>query len=80
MCAHARVCVGGACVRVCVKKSFRWRNYFKCVWLHRREVMCMAEATNEGVRDRRCPWRGKRRCVHVRGVDIERTCLFERHR
>ena len=22
---------------------------------------------------------GKRRCVRVRGVDIERTCLFERH-
>ena len=26
------------------------------------------------------PIGGKRRCVRVRGVDIERTCLFERHR
>ena len=40
----------------------------------------MAEATNDGVLERKGPWRGKRRRVRVRGVDIERTCLFEKHR
>ena len=40
----------------------------------------MAEATNDGVRERKCPQTGKIRCVGVRGVDIERMCLFERHR
>ena len=39
----------------------------------------MAEATNDGVRERKCPQRGKRRCARVRVVDIERMCLFERH-
>ena len=31
----------------------------------------MAEATNDGVRERKC--------VRVRGVNIERTCFFKRH-
>ena len=39
----------------------------------------MAEATNDGVRERKGPYRGKRRCVRMRGVNINRTCLFERH-
>ena len=40
----------------------------------------MEEASNEGVRERRGLYRGKRRLVRMRGVDIEITCLFERHR
>ena len=40
----------------------------------------MAEATNDGVRERKGTQRGKRSCVRVRGVDFETTCSFERHR
>ena len=52
------VCVWvGACV--CVSRGPRWRKEFKCAWLHHREVMCMAEATNDGVRERKYPREGR---------------------
>ena len=74
------MCVGG-CVRVCVCRGVLCGGCNLSVHgFHHREVMRMAEATNDGVRERKCPYRGKRRCVRVREVNSERTCLFERHR
>ena len=57
--APPRVCVCemesySVCVCVCETESLVGK-VIKCVWLHHREVMCMAKATNEGVRERTGP-------------------------
>ena len=51
------VCVlGGACVCVCVCRRVLCVGCNLSVHgFHHREVMCMAEATNDGVRERKCP-------------------------
>ena len=48
------VCWGGACVCVCRGVLYGGCN-LSVHGFHHREVMCMAEATNDGVRERKCP-------------------------
>lgn len=49
------LCWGG-CVHVCVCRRVLCGGYNLSVHgFHHREVMCMAEATNDGVRERKCP-------------------------
>lgn len=42
------MCERKTSVCVCMCDGVSARKVIKCVWLHRRQLMCMVEASNEG--------------------------------